>query len=74
VHYRAAEAGHVELVLYDLAGRRVAERSQTAAAEGTIPLDTSDLGAGVYVLRLTMRGADAKGAGASVTRRIAVVR
>ncbi|HEY3293880.1 MAG TPA: choice-of-anchor J domain-containing protein [bacterium] len=50
-----ARAGHVELNLFDLLGRKVAQVTNGAFAPGShaIPYDARDLASGVYIARLT---------------------
>jgi len=62
-------SGPVKVVLYDLAGRKVATVTEGPRAEGehVVELDVSGLAAGVYVLRLETEGHAA-------ARRLAVVR
>jgi hypothetical protein len=75
LRYRIPAAGRLEVDLFDLAGRQLADRARhhVPAGDGTIELDTSGLGAGVYLVRIAHRRGDQHNP-ASVTRRIAVVR
>lgn len=75
LRYRIPTEGRLDVDVYDLAGRRVAGmvRPHAATGSGALELDTSGLGAGVYMVRFAHRGSDAA-ASRSVTRRIAVVR
>ena len=71
LHYRLPDAGRLEVDVYDPAGRRRAGATlaDAPAGDGALRLDTSELPAGVYLVRVTHR------AGTAVaTRRIAVVR
>lgn len=54
-----SEAGDVRLGVYDLLGRRVAllfDAPVGPGAERTVPIDTSTLAPGIYIVRLDARG------------------
>jgi len=75
LRYRIPRPGRIELEVYDIAGRRLVNRSSAvaASADGTIELDASGLAAGVYVVRVDLRDTDGSRV-SSVARRVAVVR
>ncbi len=75
LRYRLPSSGRLDVDVFDLAGRHLADRSrpQAPAGDGTLELDTSALGAGVYLVRIAHR-TGVPAVSASVTRRIAVVR
>ena len=56
VPFAVPEAAHVEVVLYDVLGRRVAVLANSLFDSGrhTVRFDGSDLASGVYVLRAVM--------------------
>lgn len=73
--YRAPRPGRLELEVYDVAGRRLVDRSSAVAVsgDGTIGLDASGLAAGIYLVRVDLRGVDGSRVG-RVARRVAIVR
>lgn len=75
LHYRLPAAGRVDVSVFDLAGRLLRSRSRAGApsGDGTLELDTSGLGAGVYLVRVAHRG-DGASTASVLTRRVAVIR
>ncbi|MBM3315633.1 T9SS type A sorting domain-containing protein, partial [candidate division WOR-3 bacterium] len=52
LRYALPQRGAANVRVYDAAGRVAASRSLQLASSGVVPLDVSDLVAGVYVVRL----------------------
>jgi hypothetical protein len=70
IDYSLDRAGTVEIIVYDVAGRRVAtalERTWKPAGPGKVTLNTAGLPAGVYFVQMRMPAQ-------SVSRKITVVR
>ena len=75
VPFAVPEAARVEIVLYDVLGRRVAVLANSLFDTGrhTVRFDGSDLASGVYVLRAVME-AEAGGSIRAFTQRLTLLK
>jgi hypothetical protein len=60
IHYTAAEASHVRLVVTDALGRQVAELENGRVDQGMheVRFDGSQLSSGTYIATITMTGVE----------------